>query len=392
MKKFEQMFGAAGKACVRLLLAAALACMMVPAAAFAQLAPADDDEIDIAEYCVVTGVSEEGYNCTGTYVEPTVEVSIEGEYLARGSEYTVSYKDNVEPGTAYVIVDAVEGSGFCGTITVTFTILDTVVFTVYDVELDDEGNQGEMVPVAEFYYSDMLDMAAENEGYHACVWNHTKVQASNDYVTFDQLISTSYSSNSELADPWTSANDTSRVFVNYFASDGSPLSNKGGLEYLSKETIESTYSTFYPDALYDSVNDISYSTSMEGVDMAPAILLSYVSETLSSYSGAAAAAEVAASKASTNRIFRASFGTSVADASTGELNIVRGWMLCTGPYYLCVYHYASDDIAGGGSDGEDELFDEDGNIKLSACSVSYSESWDCTGAAIEPVVSVTLGA
>lgn len=59
---------------------------------------------------------------TGSDIEPTVTVKDGSTTLTAGTDYTVSYRNNKDAGTATVTVTAVEGSGYSGTATATFTI------------------------------------------------------------------------------------------------------------------------------------------------------------------------------------------------------------------------------------------------------------------------------
>lgn len=57
---------------------------------------------------------------TGTAVQPQVSASLDGKVLENGRDYTISYEDNVNPGTGYVIV---EGTGnFTGSRRIPFVI------------------------------------------------------------------------------------------------------------------------------------------------------------------------------------------------------------------------------------------------------------------------------
>ena len=53
---------------------------------------------------------------------PKVIVSYNGTTLAEDTDYTLSYRNNVQPGTAYVIVKAVDGSEYYGVVEKEFTI------------------------------------------------------------------------------------------------------------------------------------------------------------------------------------------------------------------------------------------------------------------------------
>ena len=58
--------------------------------------------------------------CTGKAIEPEVTVTLGGEELAQGTDYEVTYANNVEVGTATVTVTGV--GGYAGTATATFRI------------------------------------------------------------------------------------------------------------------------------------------------------------------------------------------------------------------------------------------------------------------------------
>jgi len=63
---------------------------------------------------------------TGSPIEPAVTVTVEGRTLTAGKDYSVSYRNNVEPGTATVritgIATASETVGYTGTVDIDFTI------------------------------------------------------------------------------------------------------------------------------------------------------------------------------------------------------------------------------------------------------------------------------
>jgi predicted secreted protein/stringent starvation protein B len=59
---------------------------------------------------------------TGSAIEPTVIVKDGNTTLTKGTDYTVTYENNVEVGTANVIVTAVSGSNYSGTANATFII------------------------------------------------------------------------------------------------------------------------------------------------------------------------------------------------------------------------------------------------------------------------------
>ncbi len=88
-----------------------------------------DTGITLSKSVTVTGLDissasvskiDNSYTYTGKAISPTPTVVYGSTTLTKGSDYTVSYKDNVNAGTATVII---KGAGKCsGTITKTFTI------------------------------------------------------------------------------------------------------------------------------------------------------------------------------------------------------------------------------------------------------------------------------
>ena len=59
---------------------------------------------------------------TGEAIEPAITVTVQGQQLTAGEDYTLVYEDNVEPGTASVTVTGVADKGYTGSVTIHFTI------------------------------------------------------------------------------------------------------------------------------------------------------------------------------------------------------------------------------------------------------------------------------
>ena len=77
---------------------------------------------------------------TGSAIEPTITVKDGETTLTPGTDYTVSYENNVDVGTANVIITAVNGSDYCGTANATFIIErteDKLLKELYDALGDD---------------------------------------------------------------------------------------------------------------------------------------------------------------------------------------------------------------------------------------------------------------
>ena len=79
---------------------------------------ADGDRIDIESYTLTLDVNEFTYS--GLEIKPTATVNNGTANLVEGTDYTISYENNVEAGTATV---KAEGKGdYTGTLSAQFTI------------------------------------------------------------------------------------------------------------------------------------------------------------------------------------------------------------------------------------------------------------------------------
>ena len=77
------------------------------------------EQTDISNAAVVEPIPDQVY--TGSAIEPEVSVMLDGIPMLRDSEFTVSFEDNVEPGTAHLVVTGV--GAFCGAVDTTFKIV-----------------------------------------------------------------------------------------------------------------------------------------------------------------------------------------------------------------------------------------------------------------------------
>ncbi|HCT91105.1 MAG TPA: hypothetical protein DF613_06970, partial [Lachnospiraceae bacterium] len=72
---------------------------------------------------VKMSLSSDSFEYDGTAKEPAVTVTLDGKEMEAGAEYSVAYRDNVEPGTASAVVTLAEKAGFTASRTLSFTIL-----------------------------------------------------------------------------------------------------------------------------------------------------------------------------------------------------------------------------------------------------------------------------
>ena len=74
------------------------------------------------------------YVYTGSAITPDVTVTYGNESLKAGQDYTVSYLNNINPGTASVFVSACEGSKYSGTFSVNFEIKESITDNTVEVK------------------------------------------------------------------------------------------------------------------------------------------------------------------------------------------------------------------------------------------------------------------
>jgi hypothetical protein len=85
----------------------------------------DECEKEAALTTIVgTDVTIDGYKFTytGEEIRPKITVKVGDQLLEEEKHYTLTYKDNVEAGTASVTVTGVEEAGYKGVVTIEFTI------------------------------------------------------------------------------------------------------------------------------------------------------------------------------------------------------------------------------------------------------------------------------
>lgn len=86
---------------------------------------------DLSDAQVELTLPQDGYTYDETPKEPSVtSVVLHGSTLAEGKDYTVSYANNVAAGAGTVVIQAVNGSGYVGINTVSFTIEKAVIDTL----------------------------------------------------------------------------------------------------------------------------------------------------------------------------------------------------------------------------------------------------------------------
>ena len=99
--------------------------------------------IDLKDVAFVE-VYDEGLESTGEALEPSVSVKLDyNTWLSEGEDYTVTYTNNINPGTGTVTIKGI--GHYSGTISETFTILyKSYGFYVGDIEVTD-GNAADIL-------------------------------------------------------------------------------------------------------------------------------------------------------------------------------------------------------------------------------------------------------
>lgn len=97
---------------------------------------------------VGTDVTIDGYKFihTGEEIRPQITVKVGDQLLEEGTHYTLTYKDNVEPGTASVTVTGMEDGGYKGIVTIEFTIEKSQEETQPDETKPEESQPEETKP------------------------------------------------------------------------------------------------------------------------------------------------------------------------------------------------------------------------------------------------------
>ena len=124
---------------------------------------------------------------TGKYIRPNVTVKYDGERLEEGTDYTLSYSNNKNVGTAKVTIT---GRGnYKGTKTVTFKIVDD-----YDYDYDDDYSYNSKISLSKVSASNILNQRYTGSYVKPSVvlrYNGNKLKQGTDYTV-------SYSNNKSV--------------------------------------------------------------------------------------------------------------------------------------------------------------------------------------------------
>ena len=67
-------------------------------------------------------IEDTKFTYTGSYIEPKITVTVDGQELVRDTHYTLRYHNNIGVGTATASVTGIESAGYTGQVNVHFTI------------------------------------------------------------------------------------------------------------------------------------------------------------------------------------------------------------------------------------------------------------------------------
>ena len=128
--------------------AAAAVCAVLFAATLMFLCDTKADAVSVS-LCTVQNISAKTY--TGSAIKPLPAVKYGGKTLKRGTDYTISYSNNINAGTAYVII---KGKGsYSGTVKKAFTIKPAAITSATFYKISDKyftGSGIKPVPTIKF--------------------------------------------------------------------------------------------------------------------------------------------------------------------------------------------------------------------------------------------------
>ena len=103
----------------------ALLCTMLFAVAVCCFASTRAEAASISS-CTVSSIGS--YTYTGSAIKPSPTVKYGSKTLKAGTDYTLSYKNNINAGTAYVTITG--KGGYSGSVRKSFTIKPAVIYKV----------------------------------------------------------------------------------------------------------------------------------------------------------------------------------------------------------------------------------------------------------------------
>ncbi len=121
-----------------------------------------DDKINISEAMVE--LSDNNFTYTGNAIKPNAKVTYDGIELVQGTDYTISYSENVNAGTGYVVIT---GMGI-------FEGTKNKAFTIEGIDISGEGYSASIS--SDLYYTGSAHTPAVK------LYNGSKEMSSSDYT------------------------------------------------------------------------------------------------------------------------------------------------------------------------------------------------------------------
>ena len=184
------------------------------------------------------------YTYTGNAIEPVVTVKYGEMTLVAGTDYTVSYSNNIDAGTATVTVTAVTGSFFAGSADKTFSILkaDAVVKKIpVGLVVGYTGQAFELI-TAGLAEGGTMVYSLDNETYSASIPTGTEIA---DYIVYYKVVGDK------------NHNDVQAQTVTARIVQGYPLEVTAGgyVTYYNNKTLKLNITE--TDAMLYTINDVN---------------------------------------------------------------------------------------------------------------------------------------
>ena len=240
--------------------------------------------------CEINGTDTQYY--TGSAITPITVSDQEGNLLAKDTDYTIEYADNVNAGTASFTITGI--GNYVGQVKGTFTITDKIL----NVQLNG-------MPVKSYTMADLKSKLATDTQYYQQS-NHGKIvgYAATDYITFADLLK-----DAGIDQYWTDGSN-----LQYICTDGLYGKNQPTFEEIAEQNL------FYPN---QSPSDENITDPVE----TPAVLAFTYGSLVSGGEVVSDTAQAAAANMKTYATAKVFRGWKADE--TGSIN-APGWRLATG--------------------------------------------------------------
>ncbi len=115
---------------------------------------------------------------TGSHITPAVSVKANGQHLIAGEHFTLTYRSNLEPGTATVSVTGIEAAGYTGQVNLDFTITKPALYTLKGTDVTIAGTS---FPYTGSYITPEITVTVKGQvltpGVHYALSYHNNIAA-----------------------------------------------------------------------------------------------------------------------------------------------------------------------------------------------------------------------